>query len=59
MNREIDNANTICITYEGYLLNCVVCDQKEIFDVIFDKYLQYVHIHFGPKGITIFDGYTD
>ena len=34
-------------------------DRKEIFDVIFEKYLHYVHTNFGHNVIIIFDGYTD
>ncbi|GBN55565.1 hypothetical protein AVEN_205043-1 [Araneus ventricosus] len=33
--------------------------QEEIFDAIYEKYVHYVHRHFGHNGIIVFDGYSD
>ncbi|GBN74357.1 hypothetical protein AVEN_275181-1 [Araneus ventricosus] len=34
-------------------------DREEIFDVIFEKYVHYVHRYFGHNVIIVFDGYSD
>ena len=59
VNVEIDNTNTTYIIDGGYLLHRVVWDREETFDVIFEKYVHYVHRHFGHNVIIVFDGYTD
>lgn len=59
VNINIDNTNTTYIIDGGYLLHRVVWDREEIFDVIFEKYVHYVHRHFGCNVIVVFDGYTD
>lgn len=43
VNIEIDNTNASYIIDGGYLLHRVVWDREETFNVIFDKYVQYVH----------------
>ncbi|GBN07374.1 hypothetical protein AVEN_182106-1 [Araneus ventricosus] len=43
----------------GYLLHRVVWVREEIFDSIFEKYVHYVHRHFGHNVIIVFDGYSD
>ena len=56
---EIDNTHATYIIDGGYLLHRVVWDQEETFNVIFDKYIQYVHRHFGYRVTIVFDGYTE
>ncbi|GBM31926.1 hypothetical protein AVEN_74230-1 [Araneus ventricosus] len=53
VNVEIDNTNTSYIIDGGYLLHRVVWDREEIFDVIFEKYVHYVHRHFGHDVIIV------
>ena len=59
VNIEIDKTNASYIIDGGYLLHRVVWDREETFNVIFDKYVQYVHRHFGHRVSIVFDGYTD
>lgn len=59
VNININNANATYIIDGGFLLHRVVWDNDETFNVIFDKYVQYVRRHFGPEVTVIFDGYDD
>lgn len=59
VNIEIENTNTIYIIDRGYILHRVEWDWEETFDAIFEKYIYYLHRHFGYNIIIIFDGYTD
>ncbi|GBN36812.1 hypothetical protein AVEN_37218-1 [Araneus ventricosus] len=59
VNVEIDNTNTSYIIDGGYLLFRVMWDREEIFNAIFEKYVHYVHRHFGHNFIIVFDGYSD
>lgn len=59
VNIDIDHKNTTYIIDGGYLLHRVVWDREETFDVIFEKYVHYIHKHFGCNVIVVFDGYND
>lgn len=59
VNIDINNTNVIYIIDGGYLLHRVVWDSEETFNVILDKYVQYVRRHFGSRVTVVFDGYDD
>ncbi|XP_044579087.1 uncharacterized protein LOC123261518 [Cotesia glomerata] len=59
VNIDINNTNATYIIDGGYLLHRVVWDSEETFNVILDKYVQYVRRHFGPRVTVVFDGYDD
>ncbi|GBM42367.1 hypothetical protein AVEN_129797-1 [Araneus ventricosus] len=44
---------------DANLQNTIEDDREETFDSIFEKYVHYVHRHFGHNAIIVFDGYSD
>ena len=58
VNAEVDTTNAIYIIDGEYLLHHVVWDQEETFNVIFEKYVQYLHRHYGHSVTIVFDGYS-
>ncbi|CAH0556725.1 unnamed protein product [Brassicogethes aeneus] len=59
VNIDINHTNATYIIDGGYLLHRVVWDSEETFNVILDKYVQYVRRHFGSTVTVVFDGYND
>ncbi|CAH1106781.1 unnamed protein product [Psylliodes chrysocephalus] len=59
VNIDINNTNATYIIDGGYLLHRVVWDSEETFNVILDKYVQYVRRHFGSSITVVFHGYND
>ncbi|CAF4889681.1 unnamed protein product [Pieris macdunnoughi] len=59
INVDINNTNSTYIIDGGFLLHRVVWDSEETFNVILDKYVQYVRRHFGSRVTVVFDGYDD
>ena len=59
VNIDTNNTNATYIIDGGYLLHRVVWDSEETFNVILDKYVQYVRRHFGSRVTVVFDGYND
>lgn len=43
----------------GFLLHRVVWHQKDNFNNIFDRYVNYVQKYYAPHSIVVFDGYPD
>ncbi|KAK4885772.1 hypothetical protein RN001_002043 [Aquatica leii] len=59
INGEVDCTNAVYIIDGGYLLHHVVWDREETFNVIFEKYVRYLHRHYGHTVTVVFDGYSD
>lgn len=59
INVEVDHTNAAYIIDGGYLLHHVVWDREETFNVIFEKYVQYLRRHYGHTVTVVFDGYSD
>jgi len=59
VNIDINHKNTTYIIDGGYLLHRVVWNREETVYVIFEKYVHYIHKHFGYNVIVVFDGYND
>lgn len=53
---EVDLENLIYIIDGGMLLHRVVWHQNDSFTCICEKYITYVHKHFGKDVIIVFDG---
>ncbi|CAB3252778.1 unnamed protein product [Arctia plantaginis] len=59
VNAEVDCTNAAYVIDGGYLLHHVVWDREETFNVIFEKYVQYLRRHYGHTVTVVFDGYSD
>lgn len=56
---ELSSESLIHVVDGGYLLHRVVWQQKETFENITNKYVEYVQRHYQPHSIIVFDGYPD
>ena len=59
VNSGVDTTNATYIIDGGYLLHHVVWERVETFNVIFEKYVQYLRRHYGHRVTVVFDGYSD